>query len=44
MNTVHEGNVRLTLPSDAIDHGMLPAKANADKNAELIEKAGRRRH
>ena len=44
MNTVHEGNVKLTLPLDAIDHGMLPAKANADKYAEQIEKAVRRRH
>jgi len=44
MNTVHEGNVKLTLPSDAIDRAMLPAKANADKYAEQIEKAVRRRH
>jgi hypothetical protein len=43
MNTVHEGNVKLTLPFDAIDRAMLPAKANSDKYAELIEKAGRRR-
>ena len=43
MNTDHEGNVKLTLPFDAIERAMLPAKANADNNAELIEKAGRRR-
>jgi hypothetical protein len=43
MNTVHEGNVKLPLPFDAIDRAMLPAKANSDKYAELIEKAGRRR-
>ena len=24
MNTVHEGNVKLTLPFDAIDRAMLP--------------------
>jgi hypothetical protein len=24
MNTVHEGNVRLTLPFDAIDRAMMP--------------------
>ena len=44
MNTDHEGNVKLTLPFDAIDRAMLPAKANSDTYAELIEKAGRRRH
>jgi hypothetical protein len=44
MNTVHERNVKLTLPFDAIDRTMLPAKANLVKYAELIEKAGRRRH
>ena len=43
MNTVDEGKVKLTLPFDAIERAMLPAKANADNNAELIEKAGRRR-
>ena len=44
MNTDHEGNVKLTLPFNAFDRAMLPAKANSDKYAEVIEKAGRRRH
>ena len=44
MNTDHEADVKLTLPFDAIDRAMLPAKANSDKYAELIGKAGRKRH
>jgi hypothetical protein len=44
MNTVDESNVKRTLPFDAIDRAMQPAKANSDKYAELIEEAGRRRH
>jgi hypothetical protein len=36
--------MKLTLPFDAIDRAMMAAKANSDKYAELIEKAGRRRH
>ena len=29
MNTDHEDDVKLTLPFDAIDRAMLPAKANS---------------
>jgi rifampicin phosphotransferase len=40
MNTLHEGNVKLTLPFDAIDRAMLPFAAGKAANLGELGRAG----
>jgi rifampicin phosphotransferase len=40
MNTVHEGNVKLTLPFHAIDRAMLPIAGGKAANLGELARAG----